>query len=87
MFKNYLKLNGYETHEEITNYLIALRDYAVIADHEQLGQIWNKGAYTALNYRWRGEKFPNRMTQLSSWHWEMLQNELLYFEKLDDSLD
>jgi hypothetical protein len=87
LFKNYLELNGYETHEELTNYLIALRDYAVIADHEQLGQIWNKGAYTALNYRWRGEKFPNRMTQLSSWHWEMLQNELLYFEKLDDSLD
>ena len=87
LFKNYLELNGYETHEELTNYLIALRDYTVIADHEQLGQIWNKGAYTALNYRWRGEKFPNRMTQLSSWHWEMLQDELSYFEKLSNSLD
>jgi hypothetical protein len=87
LFKNYLELNGYETREELTNYLIALRDYAVIADHEQLGQIWNKGAYTALNYRWRGEKFPNRMTQLSTWHWEMLQDEFNYFEELNDSLD
>jgi hypothetical protein len=87
LFKKYLKLNGYETHEELKNYLTALRDYAVIADHEQLGQIWNKGTYTALNFRWRGEKFPNRMTQLSSWHWEMLKDEFSYFEKLSNSLD
>lgn len=87
LFKKYLESYGYKTHEELNNYLTALRDYTVIADHEQLGQIWNKGAYTTLNYRWRGEKFPNRMTQLSSWHWEMLQDELSYFEKLKDSLD
>jgi hypothetical protein len=87
LFKGYLESYGYKTHEDINNYLTALRDYTVIADHEQLGQIWNRGAYTALNYRWRGEKFPNPMTQLSSWHWEMLQDELSYFEELNDSLD
>ena len=87
LFIKYLESYGYKTHEELSNYLTALRDYSVIADHEQLGQIWNKGAYTALNYRWRGEKFPNRMSQLSSWHWEMLQDELSYFEELKDSLD
>jgi hypothetical protein len=87
LFKNYLESYGYKTHQDINNYLTALRDYTVIADHEQLGQIWNKGAYTALNYRWRGEKFPNRMTQLSSWLWEMLQDELSYFEELNNSLD
>ena len=87
LFKRYVESYGYKTHEELSNYLTALRDYTVIADHEQLGQIWNKGAYTALSYRWRGEKFPDRMTQLSSWHWEMLQDELSYFEELNDSLD
>lgn len=87
LFKKYLESYGYRTHEELNNYLTALRDYSVIADHEQLGQIWNKGAYTALNYRWRGEKFPNRMTQLSSWHWEMLQDDFAYFERLNNSLD
>lgn len=87
LFKKYLESYGYKTHEELNNYLTALRDYTVIADHEQLGQIWNKGAYTALNYRWRGKKFPNRMTQLSSWHWEMLQDHLSYFEKLNESVD
>lgn len=87
LFKNYLESYGYKTHQDIKNYLTALRDYTVIADHEQLGQVWNKGAYTALNHRWRGEKFPNRMTQLSSWHWEMLQDDLSYFERLNNSLD
>lgn len=87
LFIKYLESYGYKTHEKLNNYLTALRDYSVIADHEQLGQIWNKGAYTALNYRWRGEKFPNRMTQLSSWHWEMLQDEFSYFEELNNSLD
>jgi hypothetical protein len=87
LFKKYLESYGYKTKEELNNYLTALRDYTVIADHEQLGQIWNKGAYTALNYRWRGDKFPNRMTQLSSWHWEILQDELSYFEKLNALLD
>lgn len=87
LFKKYLESYGYKTQEELNNYLTALRDYTVIADHEQLGQIWNKGAYTALNYRWRGDKFPNRMTQLSSWHWEMLQDDLSYFEKLNELLD
>jgi hypothetical protein len=86
LFKKYLESFGYKTHEELNNYLTALRDFAVIADHEQLGQIWNKGTYSALNYRWRREKFPDRMTQLSSWHWEMLQDELPYFEKLNKSL-
>jgi len=87
LFIKYLESYGYKTHEELNNYLTALRDYSVIADHEQLGQIWNKGAYTALNYRWRGETFPNRMSQLSSWYWEMLQDDLSYFEELTNSLD
>jgi hypothetical protein len=87
LFKNYLESSGYETCDEFSNYLIALRDYTVIADHEQLGQIWNKGAFTALNYRWRGEAFPNQMSLLTSWHWEMLQNnEVAFFEKLYKSL-
>jgi hypothetical protein len=86
LFKKYLESNGYETREELTSYLIALRDYTVIADHDQLGQIWNKGAYTALSARWRGEKFPNRWTELTSWYWEMLQDDLTYFEKLNNSL-
>lgn len=87
LFQNYIKIHGYETKEELNNYLIALRDYTVIADHEQLGQIWNKGVYTSLGYRWRGENFPNRMIQLSAWHWEMLQDDLSYFEELNDSLE
>ena len=87
LFKKYLESYNYKTHEELKNYLIALRDYTVIADHEQLGQIWNKGAFTALKYRWREEKFPNQMTQISSWHWEMLQNEFSYFEELNATLE
>ena len=86
LFENYLKSSGYKTCDDFSNYLTALRDYTVIADHEQLGQIWNKGAFTALNYRWRGEVFPNPMSQLTSWHWEMLQNEFSFFEKLHKSL-
>jgi hypothetical protein len=86
LFMKYLHSHGYETREDLSNYLTALRDYTVIADHEQLGQVWNKGAYTSLNYRWRGEHFPNQMTQITTWHWEMLQVELIYFEKLNSSL-
>jgi hypothetical protein len=86
LFMNYLESSGYKTRDEFSNYLTALRDYTVIADHEQLGQIWNKGAFTTLNYRWRGEAFPNPMSQLTSWHWELLQNEFTYFEKLYKSL-
>lgn len=86
LFKNYLESSGYKTCDEFSNYLTALRDYAVIADHEQLGQIWNKGAFTTLSYRWRGKAFPNPMSQLTSWHWELLQDEFTFFEKLYDSL-
>ena len=86
LFKNYLESSGYETGDNLKSYLIALRDYSVIADHEQLGQIWNKGAYTALNYRWRGTKFPNPMTQLSFWQWEMLHDGFTYFEELNKKL-
>ena len=87
LFKKYLESCGYQTNEDFRNYLTALRDYAVIADHEQLGQVWNKGSFTTMNHRWRGEKFPNSMTQLSSWYWEMLKDDFAYFEKLDNFLD
>jgi hypothetical protein len=87
LFKKYLESCGYQTKEDFRNYLTALRDYTVIADHEQLGQVWNKGSFTTLNHRWRGEKFPNSMTQLSSWHWEMLNDDFVYFEKLHNLLD
>ena len=86
LFKKYLESLGYKSQEDLTSYLIALRDYTVIADHELLGQIWNKGAYTALNYRWRGANFPNHMTQLCSWHWEILHHNLDYFRLLNNSL-
>jgi hypothetical protein len=86
LFKKYLESWGYKAQEDLTNYLTALRDYTVIADHELLGQIWNKGAYTALNYRWRGANFPNHMTQLCSWHWEILHHNLDYFTELNNSL-
>ena len=86
LFKKYLESWGYKAQEDLTSYLIALRDYTVIADHELMGQIWNKGAYTALNYRWRGANFPNQMTQLCSWHWEILHHNLDYFRELNNSL-
>jgi len=86
LFKKYLESLGYKAQEDLTSYLISLRDYTVIADHELLGQIWNKGAYTALNYRWRGANFPNHMTQLCSWHWEILHHNLDYFQELNNSL-
>lgn len=86
LFKKYLESWGFKAQEDVVSYLTALRDYTVIADHELLGQIWNKGAYTALNYRWRGANFPNQMTQLCSWHWEMLHYSFDYFTELFNSL-
>ncbi len=86
LFTKYIESHGHKTLETFNNYLIALRDFSVVADHEQLGQIWNKGSYTALNYRWRGEKFPYLMTQITSWHWEMLQSDFSYFERINSEL-
>ena len=86
LFTKYIESHGHKTLETLENYFVALRDFSVIADHEQLGQIWNKGAYTALNYRWRGEKFPNPMTQITSWHWELLQSDFSYLEKISSEL-
>jgi hypothetical protein len=86
LFTKYIESHGHKTLETLDNYFVALRDFSVIADHEQLGQIWNKGAYTALNYRWRGEKFPNPMTQITSWHWELLQKDFSYLKKISSEL-
>jgi hypothetical protein len=82
LFLKYLSSHGFQASESFTSYQAALRDFAVIADHEQLGQIWNKGTYTSLGYRWRGTRFPHRMSPLTSWHWEMNAQNESYLEKL-----
>ncbi|CAN2170852.1 WavE lipopolysaccharide synthesis [Candidatus Nanopelagicaceae bacterium] len=82
LFKMYLKSKGFETFESLNSYLNALREFTVIADHEQLGQVWNKGTYTSLSFRWRGESFPNTMSPLSYWLWDLIKNDDSYIEKL-----
>ena len=82
LFKRYLKLQGFECTETLESYLDALRRFTVIADHEQLGQIWNKGAYTGLNYRWRGSSFPHPMCQLTTWMWELINIDDSYIKEL-----
>jgi len=86
LFGEYLKTFGFHPEENLTSYLSALADYAVIADHEQLGQIWNKGSFTALNYRWRGNSFPNSMSPLSYWLWELTTKDDSYIQNLRKDL-
>lgn len=82
LFSEYLKSFGFHPEDNLTSYLLALADYAVIADHEQLGQIWNKGSFTSLNYRWRGKNFPHPMSQLSYWLWELANSDNSYIQNL-----
>jgi hypothetical protein len=86
LFKRYLKLQGFDCVETLESYLDALRRFTVIADHEQLGQIWNKGAYTDLSYRWRGSSFPHAMSQLTTWMWELINNDDTYIKRLYENL-
>ena len=87
LFINYLRQFDFDCQENLKQSLVALRDFAVIADHHHLGQIWNKGSYSSLAYRWRGTSFPNKMSQIESWHWDIMQTDLNYFEKSLQSLD
>jgi hypothetical protein len=82
LFQKYLKLNGFEAIESFSSYLASLKKFAVIADHEQLGQVWNKGVFTSLSFRWRGNTFPNLMSPLSAWLWESIKNDDPHIQKL-----
>lgn len=86
LFKGYLKLKGFEPVDTFESYLDALRNFAVIADHEQLGQVWNKGAFTSLGYRWRGSYFPHSMSPLSTWLWEVIKKDDSYLRELYQKL-
>ena len=87
LFKSYLNYHGFTTTDLFDNYMASLRDYAVIADHELLGQIWNKGSFTSLTYRWRGSEFPNLMSLLSFWQWDLLQEDVSFVNNLNLGLD
>lgn len=82
LFYEYIKSFGFQPEETLESYLSALAEYSVIADHEQLGQTWNKGAFTALNYRWRGKNFPHIMSPLSYWMWDLIGKDNFYFQDL-----
>ena len=82
LFQKYLKSNGFEISDSFSSYLASLKEFAVIADHEQLGQVWNKGVFTSLSYRWRGNTFPNFMSPLSAWLWESIKNDDPYLQEL-----
>jgi hypothetical protein len=86
LFQKYLKSNGFDASETFSSYLTSLRKFAVIADHEQLGQVWNKGVFTSLSYRWRGNTFPNFMSPISAWLWESIKNENPYLQELYDKI-
>ena len=86
LFQKYLKINGFDAIESFPSYLASLRKFAVIADHEQLGQVWNKGVFTSLSYRWRGNTFPNLMSPLSAWLWESIKNDNPYVQELYDKI-
>ena len=86
LFLNYLKVSGFVPENNLTSYICALTDFVVIADHEQLGQIWNKGSFTALNYRWRGKKFPHPLSQWSYWLWELASRDDAYFKILNEKI-
>jgi hypothetical protein len=82
LFRKYLAHFDFDIVESFETYLAALENYAVIADHEQLGQIWNKGVFTSLSYRWRGANFPNSMSPLSTWLWESIKDNQGYIRDL-----
>lgn len=82
LFKNYLEANGFEAVQDFSSYLASLKKFAVIADHEQLGQVWNKGVFTSLSFRWRGNSFPNLMSPLSAWLWESIKNDDPHIQEL-----
>jgi hypothetical protein len=82
LFQRYLKSNGFEVGESFDSYLASLKEFAVIADHEQLGQVWNKGVFTSLSFRWRGSTFPHQMSPLSSWLWESIKQDDSYVQNL-----
>ncbi len=84
LFREYLKSQKFKPEENLNSYLSALEEFAVIADHEQLGQIWNKGSFTALSYRWRGSRFPYLMSPLSFWLWELARNNKSYILDLQE---
>lgn len=86
LFSEYIKSLGYQPDENLESYLAALAEYAVIADHEQLGQIWNKGTFTTLSYRWRGKNFPHPMSPLSYWLWELSGKDISYFQRLREKI-
>jgi hypothetical protein len=86
LFKRYLKLHDFDPAETFDSYLKALSEFTVIADHEQLGQVWNKGTYTALGYRWRGSTFPHSMSPLTTWLWEVIKKDDSYIRDLYQQL-
>jgi hypothetical protein len=86
LFQKYLESNGFEVSESFSSYLASLKEFAVIADHEQLGQVWNKGVFTSLSSRWRGNTFPNVMSPLSVWLWESIQNDDPYLQELYEKI-
>ncbi len=82
LFKKYLETNGFQVIQSFSAYLASLKKFAVIADHEQLGQVWNKGVFTSLSFRWRGDTFPNSMSPISAWHWESIKNDDPHIQEL-----
>ena len=86
LFRKYINSLGYQPEENFESYLAALAEYAVIIDHEQLGQIWNKGTFTSLSYRWRGKNFPHPMSPLSYWLWDLSRKDISYFQRLREKL-
>ncbi len=86
LFQNYIKRFGWHLDDTLDGYWKALSEFTVIADHEQLGQIWNKGAYTSLVFRWRSKIFPNSMTQLSAWKWEAIRENPAYLKGIKAKL-
>jgi hypothetical protein len=86
LFQKYLKSNGFEAIESFSSYLASLKKFAVIADHEQLGQVWNKGVFTSLSFRWRGSSFPHLMSPLSAWLWDSIKNDDPYIQELYEKI-
>jgi hypothetical protein len=82
LFQEYLKRNEFLPEDTFDSYMAALRDYAVIADHEQIGQIWNKGTFTSLGFRWRGSTSPHPMSPLTHWLWDSIRQDASYLRSL-----
>lgn len=82
IFTTYLKKNGFEVEDSLDFYWKSLSEFAVFVDHELLGQVWMKGSYSSLSYRWRSLVFPNKMTAITSWHWELMKTNPQYFREM-----